>query len=74
MMNDKPYHSTKGFTFQIVFGSWAKLRIESKGDVLLRICLGYCAISLIKLDMEALIHNMNVKDKSLMEDNQNERR
>lgn len=56
--------TTKGFTIQIAFGSWATPTIKTGDFIRLRICLGFCAVSFIAADMENYMVNILNKLRS----------
>ena len=56
--------SSKGLTFMVVFGKWAKPHFRfGKGTY--GICLGWMAISFVTLDIEVLSSNALKKIKDL---------
>src|SRR5690606_3480008 len=50
--------STRGFTIQVVFGSWAKPTIQFGDVIKFRICLGFMAVDVIGMDMENFMVNV----------------
>ncbi len=50
--------STRGFTIQLVFGSWATPTIQFGDVIMMRICLGFVALEFIAMDMENFMVNV----------------